>query len=70
MLNEKSGEGADPLVTVQLPYCLQPLSCVAFRASMYTPFAPANPARKLIARFSVNVVPTADTDEAPTFTEH
>ena len=33
-------------------------------------FAPANPASKLIARLSVSVVPEADADDPPAFTEH
>ena len=37
---------------------------------MKIPFAPANAAWKLIARLSVSVVPEADTDDPPTFTEH
>src|ERR1017187_7771292 len=56
--------------TVQVPNCDQPLSKVAFCTSMKMPFAPANPASKLIARLSVSVVPEADTDDPPAFTEH
>jgi hypothetical protein len=37
---------------------------------MKIPFAPANAAWKLIARFNVSVVPEADTDDDPAFTEH
>ena len=37
---------------------------------MYTFFAPANPAAKLIARFNVSVLPDVDTEDAPAFTVH
>jgi hypothetical protein len=37
---------------------------------MYTFFVPANPAVKLNARFSVNVFPDIDADDAPAFTVH
>src|SRR5580692_11279198 len=69
MPNEKSGAGA-ALPTVQAPFSDQPLSCEAFSTSMYTFFAPANPAVKLSARFKVNVFPDADADDAPAFTAH
>src|ERR1035441_6671049 len=70
MPSEKSGEGAEPAVVVQLPSFDQPLSCIAFCTSMKIPLAPANAAWKLIARFNVSVFPEADTEDAPAFTEH
>jgi hypothetical protein len=55
---------------VQAPISDHPLSCEAFSTSMYTFFAPANPAVKLSARFKVNVFPDAEADDAPAFTAH
>jgi len=66
---EKSGAGAAP-DTVQVPWMDQPLSRVAFCASMYTFFAPANPALKLSARFNVSVFPDAVNDDALRFSMH
>ena len=67
---EKSGDGLPPLETVQVPCADQPLTWVAFCTSMYTFFAPVNPAVKVNARLNVSVFPDADTDDAPAFTEH
>ena len=65
------GDAACPLLeTVQVPCADQPLTWVAFCTSMYTFFAPVNPAVKVNARLNVSVFPDADTDDAPAFTEH
>src|SRR5689334_13465827 len=54
-----------PLVVVNVPFTDQPLSSVAFWASMKMFFAPAKAGLKLSARFSVSVLPLGVTEDAP-----
>src|ERR1035441_7703862 len=57
------GEADSPLLdTVQVPCADQPLFCVTFWTSMYTFFAPVNPAVKVSARLNVSVFPDANTE--------
>ena len=68
MPSEKSASGN--VVTVHSPCFDHPLSWVAFCTSIKTPFAPANAASKVIARFNVSVFPEGVADDDPASTEH
>lgn len=70
MLKEKSGCGPDDVVTVQEPSCAQPLSSVAFWASMNTPLAPTNAGLKVSAKLTIRVLPDIPDDDAPASRMH
>src|SRR5450432_3516827 len=65
------GGSEDPApVGFQLPSCAHVLSCTPSKALAKMLLRPVNPDLKLNARFTVNVFPDDDTEEAPASSVH